>query len=98
MLSGYDDAYRVYSNNMSQAVGHHKVVHLDDQIKAWIKATKTYTDSGYNDKTSLWDAQWQQEPKDRKAIKSSATSTALGASTSPSLATPIRISSAILAM
>jgi multiple sugar transport system substrate-binding protein len=61
MLSGYDDAYRVYSNNMSAKwVNDSKVVHFDDQIKAWIKATKTYTDSGYNDKTSLWDAQWQQ--------------------------------------
>jgi hypothetical protein len=42
MLSGYDDAYRVYSNNMTgKPWVTDKVVHLDDQIKAWIKATKT---------------------------------------------------------
>jgi multiple sugar transport system substrate-binding protein len=71
MLSGYDDAYRVYSNNMSQPwVNSSKVVHLDDQIKTWIKATKAYTDAGYNDKTSLWDAQWQknQGPKGDKVF------------------------------
>jgi multiple sugar transport system substrate-binding protein len=71
MLSGYDDAYRVYSNNMAQPwVSSSKVVHLDDQIKKWIKATKTYTDNGYNDKTSLWDAQWgkNQGPKGDKVF------------------------------
>lgn len=60
MLSGYDDAYRVFSNNMSQKwVNDSGVVHLDDQIKDWIKQTKEYTDDGYNDKTTLWDTQWQ---------------------------------------
>jgi multiple sugar transport system substrate-binding protein len=71
MLSGYDDAYRVYSNNMATPwVDSKKVVHLDDQIKAWIKATKSYTDSKYNDGTSLWDAQWQknQGPKGDKVF------------------------------
>lgn len=70
MLSGYDDAYRVYSNNMAKPWVTDKVVHLDDQIKAWMKATKTYTDNGYNDKTSLWDAQWgkNQGPKGDKVF------------------------------
>jgi len=71
MLSGYDDAYRVYSNNMSgKWVNDSKVVTLDPQIKAWIKATKTYTDSGYNDKTTLWDTQWNadQGPKGNKVL------------------------------
>jgi multiple sugar transport system substrate-binding protein len=70
MLSGYDDAYRVYSNNMAKPWVTNKVVHLDDQIKAWMKATDTYTKAGYNDKTSLWDAQWQknQGPKGDKVF------------------------------
>lgn len=70
MLSGYDDAYRVYSNNMAKPWVSNKVVHFDDQIKAWVKATKAYTDAGYNDKTSLWDAQWQknQGPKGDKVL------------------------------
>jgi hypothetical protein len=71
MLSGYDDAYRVYSNNMSgKWVNSSKVVTLDPQIKAWIKATKSYTDSGYNDKTTLWDTQWQanQGPSGHKVL------------------------------
>ena len=70
MLSGYDDAYRVYSNNMTKPWVTNKVVHLDDQIKAWMKATKAYTDNGYNDKTSLWDTQWgkNQGPKGDKVF------------------------------
>lgn len=70
MLSGYDDAFRVYSNNMAgKWVNDSKVVHLDDKIKAWIKATKAYTDAGYNDKTSLWDQQWQANQGPTGAVK-----------------------------
>jgi multiple sugar transport system substrate-binding protein len=58
MVSGYDDAYRAYSNNASSPWVTNKVVTLDPQIKSWIKATKTYSDNGYNQGTSLWDTTW----------------------------------------
>ena len=58
MLSGYDDAYRVFSNNVSapwvDASG--KIV-IDPSIKAWVAQTKTFTDKGYNNKASLWSAE-----------------------------------------
>ena len=43
MLSGFDDAYRTFSNNVDAP---------------WVDQTKEYTDKGYNNKSSLWDSQW----------------------------------------
>jgi multiple sugar transport system substrate-binding protein len=59
MLSGYDDSYRVFSNNATQPwVDANKKVVLDPQMKQWVKDTKDYTDKGYNNKTKLWDSAW----------------------------------------
>lgn len=61
MVSGYDDTFRPFSNNMTQPwVDGTKIV-LDDQIKAWIDQTKDYTDKGYNNKTILWAPEWQKD-------------------------------------
>jgi len=58
MLSGYDDAYRVFSNNMSRPwVVDGKVV-VDDNLMKWVDQTKEFTDKGYNNKTSLWSDGW----------------------------------------
>ena len=66
MLSGYDDAYRTFSNNVSAPwVADDSVVNVDANIVKWIDQTKDYTDKGYNNKTSLWDENWaaDQGPK-----------------------------------
>ncbi|MCQ2587228.1 MAG: ABC transporter substrate-binding protein [Treponema sp.] len=60
MLSGYDDAFRAFSDNMTQPwVVDNKIV-IDPQIQAWIDQTKEYTDKGYNNKASLWSAESTQ--------------------------------------
>ena len=70
MLSGYDDSYRTFSNNVKTSwVKQHKdvdgvdtkVVTLDPAIKQWIKQTKTYTDNKYSHGTSLWDGDWSAD-------------------------------------
>ncbi|MCR5231778.1 MAG: ABC transporter substrate-binding protein [Acholeplasmatales bacterium] len=63
MLSGFDDSYRTFSNNVSKPLVDAKTgtLNLDAQIDRWIKQTKEYTEKGYNKKTSLWDAAWQKE-------------------------------------
>lgn len=70
MLSGYDDSYRTFSNNVSGSWVKKYVnvdgvktslVTLDPQIKNWIKQTKTYTDKGYSHKTSLWKPDWAKD-------------------------------------
>ncbi len=60
MLSGFDDSFRVFSDNIKQPwVKGNKIV-VDDSIKTWIKQTKEYTDKGYNNRTNLWAAEWTQ--------------------------------------
>ncbi len=62
MLSGFDDAYRTFSNNMSgKWVNDKDEVVVDQQILNWIKQTKTYYANGYNHATKLWDAEWQAD-------------------------------------
>lgn len=59
MISGYDDAYRAYSNNTSAPwVNEDSEIIVDDQIIEWIKQTKDYTDNGYNNGSNLWNDQW----------------------------------------
>ncbi|MCI8485230.1 MAG: carbohydrate ABC transporter substrate-binding protein [Lachnospiraceae bacterium] len=66
MLSGYDDSYRTFSNNVSGpwVDADNKIV-VDENIMKWVDQTKDYTDKGYNNKTILWDDGWQadQGPK-----------------------------------
>ena len=61
MLSGYDDSYRTFSNNVSGPwVDGNKIV-IDDSLWRWINQTKEYTDKGYNNKTSLWSPEWSAD-------------------------------------
>lgn len=62
MLSGFDDAYRTFSNNTSAPwVDEDGKVVVDQQILNWIKQTKTYANNGYNHGSKLWDSQWQAD-------------------------------------
>ena len=60
MLSGFDDSYRVFSNNVSKPVVDTKTgkISIDAELVKWINQTKKYTDNGYNHKTSLWEDAW----------------------------------------
>ena len=60
MLSGYDDAYRTFSNNVSApwVADDGETVVVDANLMKWVDQTKLYTDKGYNHKSSLWDATW----------------------------------------
>lgn len=65
MLSGYDDSYRTFSNNVSAPWVDGTTVVVDQNIMNWVDQTKTFTENGYNNKTSLWDDGWaaDQGPK-----------------------------------
>lgn len=61
MLSGYDDSFRTFSNNVSAPwVDGTKIV-IDENIMKWVEQTKTYTDNGYNNKTTLWAPEWSAD-------------------------------------
>ncbi len=57
MLSGYDDAFRVFSDNMKSPWVVDGKINIDDQIRAWIKQTKDYSDNGFNNRAGLWSAE-----------------------------------------
>lgn len=66
ILSGYDDAYRVFSNNTTKPwVDANGKVSIDPQMKKWVDQTKEYVDKGYSGKTTLWSGDWgsDQGPK-----------------------------------
>lgn len=59
MLSGFDDACRVYTSNVSSKfVTDDNKINLDPNVEKWIDDTKEYTDKGYNNKTTLWKPNW----------------------------------------
>lgn len=60
MLSGYDDAFRAFSDNVTSPWVKGNKINIDPQIKKWIEQTKTYTEKGYNNKASLWSAESTQ--------------------------------------
>ena len=62
MLSGYDDSFRVFSNNVSAPyVEDGKTINIDEAVMDWVDQTKEYTEDGYNNKTSLWDDAWNKD-------------------------------------
>ena len=61
MLSGYDDSYRVFSNNVSSPWVDGTEIVIDDNIMGWVDQTKDYTDKAYNNKTALWAPEWSAD-------------------------------------
>ena len=54
MVSGFDDAYRVFSNNSSTPWVTDEKITVSPELEAWVEQTKTYTDAGDNNKANLW--------------------------------------------
>lgn len=50
MLSGYDDTYRTFSNNVSGPWVTGTTVTVDPMIMKWVEQTKDFTQKGYNHK------------------------------------------------
>lgn len=62
MLSGYDDAYRTFSNNVSAPwVNDANEIIVDANLLKWVEQTKIYTDNGYNNKNGLWSEGWAKD-------------------------------------
>ncbi len=60
MVSGYDDTYRIFSNNVSSPWVVDGKLNIDDSIMQWVDQTKRFTDAGYNEKTTLWGDAWSK--------------------------------------
>jgi len=57
MLSGFDDSFRVFSDNIKSPWVAGNKINVDQSIKHWVDQTKMYTDKGYNNKANLWSAE-----------------------------------------
>ncbi len=57
MLSGFDDAYRCFSDNMTAPWVVDGKIQQDPSIVKYIEMTKKYTDNGWNNKANLWSAE-----------------------------------------
>ncbi len=61
MVSGYDDTYRTFSNNVSSAWSDGTKIVVDPALMEWVDQTKDFTDKKYNNKSVLWDDQWNND-------------------------------------
>lgn len=61
MLSGYDDSFRTFSNNVSAPWVDGTQIVIDDNIMKWVEQTEEYTEKGYNNKTTLWAPEWSAD-------------------------------------
>ncbi|MGB4661291.1 MAG: carbohydrate ABC transporter substrate-binding protein [Mobilitalea sp.] len=61
MLSGYDDSYRTFSNNMTAPWVQDGKIVIDASVLSWVDQTKDFTDKGYNNKTTLWAPEWSAD-------------------------------------
>lgn len=69
MVSGFDDTFRVFSDNMKTKWVVNNKINIDPQIEKWVDQTKMYTDKGYNNKSNLWSAEmFSQMGKDGKVM------------------------------
>ncbi|MBN2736268.1 MAG: carbohydrate ABC transporter substrate-binding protein [Spirochaetales bacterium] len=69
MVSGYDDSFRVFSDNMKSPWVVNGKIKIDSQIEKWIDQTKMYTEKGYNNKANLWSAEmFSQMGKNGKVV------------------------------
>ena len=69
MVSGSDDNYRVFSDNMKSPWVVNGKINIDDSIREWVAQQKLYADKGYTNGASLWSwEQWDGAKKDGKVF------------------------------
>lgn len=58
ILASYDDAYRVYAQNVSGPWVVKGGLRIDDSLMDWVEQTKEFTDRGYNNNDYQWSYTW----------------------------------------
>ena len=58
VTAGYDDAYRVYAQNVSEPWVVNDKIQIDDHLKSWVKQTKEFSEKGYINQASQWSDKW----------------------------------------
>ena len=60
MVATVNDAYRVYSNNVSGPWVQDGKIVVDDALKAWVDASKAMVDAGETTTSELWSDDWSK--------------------------------------
>lgn len=61
ILSGCDDAYRIYAQNRSAPWVADGEIRIDENLMKWVEQTKDFTDKGYNNQTFQWSMEWMED-------------------------------------
>lgn len=61
MLSGYDDAYQVYSDNVTSAWVEDGALNVDPHLEDWARQTREFAENGYIHGTEQWSDEWRAD-------------------------------------
>lgn len=61
MLSGYDDAYAVYSDNTENKWVQDDEIRIDAHLVDWAEQARTFAESGYTHETEIWSEDWYND-------------------------------------
>ena len=61
MLSGYEDAYRVYADNVTSAWVENGALNIDPHLEDWAVQTREFAEKGYTHGTEQWSDEWRAD-------------------------------------
>lgn len=61
MLSGYEDAYRVYADNVTSAWVEDGALNIDPHLEDWAVQTREFAEKGYTHGTEQWSDEWKAD-------------------------------------
>lgn len=61
MLSGYDDAYQVYADNVSSPWVEDGYLNIDPHLEEWAVQTREFAENGYIHGTEQWSDEWRAD-------------------------------------
>ena len=61
MLSGYNDAYQVYADNVSSPWVEDGYLNIDPHLEEWAVQTREFAENGYIHGTEQWSDEWKED-------------------------------------
>ena len=61
MLSGYEDAYRVYADNVTSAWVENGALNIDPHLEEWAVQTREFAENRYTHGTEQWSDEWRAD-------------------------------------
>ena len=61
MLSGFEDAYQVYADNVSSAWVEDGTLNIDPHLEEWAEQTREFYENDYTHGTAQWSDEWRRD-------------------------------------